>query len=630
MGKKLNILDFINKSSLLHHNKYDYSKVVYKNSKTKVCIICPEHGEFWQTPKNHMNGQGCPKCNKSKDILKSNLSNFINKSNKKFNNKYFFPYINMEYKNIHSKLTIKCNDCGSVFIKIAGDHLSSENGGCKNCLNNSKKKYITYNEINKIAKSNKIKFFDGKKCINTENVIAICPKHGEYSVKIKSVINNTYSCKKCIIERNNKNRKIDLNTFKKRFEPINDGTISFNVNDFNGMASNMNFKCNVCGFSFKRKPSVFVNGNLKFLCPNCGKNSNKINRTKTTDDFINECKMIYGPNEFDYSKTIYNGSSSKVKIKCNKCNKYFEIEANSHLRGHGCPYHFNNKSKQETELFEYIKSLSNDAEQSNKTVLNGSEIDIYIPSKNIGFEYNGLYWHNELNKDKNYHLNKTVNCENNNIRLIHIFEDEWLYKKDIVKSMISNFLGATKKRIYARKCEIREINGSESNEFLDKNHLQGKCNGTIKIGLYYENKLVSLMVFGKSRHFVGNGKYEYELLRFCNIQNTIVCGGASKIFNYFIKKYNPNNIVSYADRRWSVGNLYNQLGFTLYNKSKPNYYYIIGNKRFYRFSLRKSVLIKKYNCPSNITEKEFCFKQKWYRIYDCGCLCYEWKNLETK
>ena len=134
------------------------------------------------------------------------------------------------------------------------------------------------------------------------------------------------------------------------------------------------------------------------------------------------------------------------------------------------------------------------------------------------------------------------------------------------------------------------------------------------------------MTFGKSRHFVGNGKHQWELLRFCNKLNTNVIGGASKLLKHFIKLYNPEEIVSYADRRWSTGNLYNVLGFKLYNKSQPNYYYVIGDKRYYRFNFRKSILVKKYGCPENMSEHEFCLSQHWYRIYDCGCLCYIWKK----
>ena len=284
----------------------------------------------------------------------------------------------------------------------------------------------------------------------------------------------------------------------------------------------------------------------------------------------------------------------------------------------------------EKEISDYIKSIYNGELLCNdRQLIQPNEIDIYLPNLNIGFEIDGLYWHNEINKpDKNYHLNKTIECENKGIRLIHIFEDEWIYKKQIWKSMISNILGKTNHKIYARKCEIREINDSKIvSEFLNTNHIQGKCGSSIKLGLYYNNELVSLMTFGKSRHFVGSHNVsKYELLRFCNKLNTVVIGGASKLFNYFIEKYNPESVVSYADRRWSQGNLYEKLGFKLYNESKPNYFYVIKNQRFYRFNFRKDQLIKKYNCSPNMTEKQFCFEHGWYRIYDCGCLCYIWRK----
>lgn len=198
-------------------------------------------------------------------------------------------------------------------------------------------------------------------------------------------------------------------------------------------------------------------------------------------------------------------------------------------------------------------------------------------------------------------------------------------QKSILSSMIENILGKTKRRIFARKCRVQRVNeATRINDFLNDNHLQGMCPSSIKYGLFYNDELVSVMTFGKSRHFIGNGSHEYELLRFCNKKGHSIIGAASKLFKNFVEEFKPKSVVSYADRRWSIGNLYNNLGFVLYNKSQPNYYYVIGNERKNRFNYRKSELVKKYNCPENMSEHEFCLAQKWYRIYDCGCLCYEW------
>ena len=196
--------------------------------------------------------------------------------------------------------------------------------------------------------------------------------------------------------------------------------------------------------------------------------------------------------------------------------------------------------------------------------------------------------------------------------------------------MLTNILGQTKEKIYARKCEIKEVNPKECTDFLEKNHIQGWCPSQIKIGLYYQNKLVSIMTFGKSRHFIGNGEAQYELLRFCNRLNTNVIGGASKLYKHFIEKYKPISIVSYCDRRWSEGNLYNNLGFSFDHYSRPNYYYIIGNLRKNRFNYRKSILVKKYGCPIDTSEHDFCRQQKWYRIYDCGTKVYKWNKKSIK
>ena len=175
--------------------------------------------------------------------------------------------------------------------------------------------------------------------------------------------------------------------------------------------------------------------------------------------------------------------------------------------------------------------------QNDKHLIYPYELDIFSPKYNIAIEYDGLYWHNEKNVDMNYHLMKTELCENKGIQLIHIFEDEWTDKQDIVKSRLKSIFGVIDNRIYARKCEIKEVSHNESKLFLEKNHIQGNVNSKYRYGLYYNNELVSLMTFGNMRKSLGSKtKNEcYELLRFCNKLNTSVIGGASKLFKHFIK-----------------------------------------------------------------------------------------------
>ena len=553
--------------------------------------------------------------------MKKNYS-FIEEAKRRFGDKYSFPNIENEYKNSHSHITVKCNLCGKTFKKIACDFLTSVNGGCK--CEKEREKYISFEDLKDIKTGNEIIPFDGLKHKTKDKIQLVCKKHGIYEKTFKDLSKGDCECQTCARERIGRDKKLSLATFKERMKVLHPTISIVDENEYTKASASIRFRCNNCGYVFKRKPAVFLNTKLRNSCPNCSKEEIRKDRTKTQEEFISDVKNLYGDLYTVIGK--YTASSNSITIKCNNCGRNFEIEANSFLQGHGCPYHNFNNSFNENKVYEYVKQFFPDTISNDRKVLNGNELDILIPSKNIAIEYNGLYWHCELKKPKNYHLNKTEECEKKGIRLIHIFEDEWLSKPEIWKSMLNNILGLTNEKIYARKCTIKDVETDEATTFLKKNHIQGWCPSQIKLGLYYNNELVSLMTFGRSRHFIGNGKAEYELLRFCNKINTSVIGGASKLFHYFVKTYDPESIVSYADRRWSVGNLYNKLGFTFVHNSKPNYYYIVGTERKNRFNFRKSILVEKYNCPVDTSEREFCMKQKWYRIYDCGTKVYKWRK----
>ena len=193
---------------------------------------------------------------------------------------------------------------------------------------------------------------------------------------------------------------------------------------------------------------------------------------------------------------------------------------------------------------------------------------------------------------------------------------------------MKSVLGLTDEKIYARKCKIKDVSFSDCKIFLEKNHIQGNVNAKHRYGLYYNDELVSLMTFGSKRKNLGSKSEDesYELLRFCNKLNTTVVGGASRLMNYFIKTHNPKEIISYCDRRWSQGQLYEKLGFKLDHISKPNYFYIVNGKRENRFKYRKSELVKQ-GFDKNKTEHEIMLKRKIYRIYDCGTILYKLNYL---
>ena len=283
-------------------------------------------------------------------------------------------------------------------------------------------------------------------------------------------------------------------------------------------------------------------------------------------------------------------------------------------------------SIKENEIRNFIENELNIKTQ--KIRINNKEIDIYLPDNKLGIEFNGLYWHSDFFKDKNYHFDKTELCEKNDIQLLHVFEDEWIYKKEIVKSIVKSKLGIIENKIFGRKTEIKEINDNKLiRKFLEVNHIQGFVGSSVKLGLFYENELVSIMTFGKKRIAMGNKRHiegEYEMLRFCNKLNTTIIGGASKLLKYFIKNYQPKSIISFADRRYSQGKLYEKLGFKFIGNTKPNYWYFNKNDliRYHRFGFRKDVLVKE-GYTSNKTEKKIMNERDYYCIYDCGNIKFE-------
>ena len=285
-----------------------------------------------------------------------------------------------------------------------------------------------------------------------------------------------------------------------------------------------------------------------------------------------------------------------------------------------------NISNIEIEIFNYIKNDLNI--KCEKYIIENKEIDIYLPDFKLGIEFDGIYYHSNKFKDKNYHLNKTNLCEQRDIQLLHIFENEWVNKKEIIKSIIKSKLSIFNNKILANECMIKEIDSITASNFLNTNHIQGNINSKVKIGLFYNDDLVSVMTFGKKRTAIINKigfDDEYKIYRFCNKINTQVIDGASKLLNYFIKTYKPKSIIILVDRRYSQGNLYKQLGFKFIENIKPNYWYFhINNtlKKYYRFKFSKDILIKQ-GFDLKKTKKEMMYSNGYIHIYDSGSKKYK-------
>ena len=543
--------NFINKAKQVHNDKYDYSKVNYVNSKTKVCIICPKHGEFWQEPRHHLSKHGCPMCGKENSDRKQSLTlnEFIEKSNQIHNGKYIYDKVN--YVNAETKVCI------------------------------------------------------------------ICPKHGEFWQAPHSHLRGQ-GCPKCGRERNINSIKITNEAFIEKATQIHGGKYDYSKCIYKDSNTKVKIICPIHG-EFWQIASSHLNGHGCVKCANIGK-------LNTISDFIKLSNNKHH-GKYDYSRVNYINNATKVCIICPKHGEFWQRPDN-HIKGQGCPKCGQITSKAEDEIINILKDFC--PQRHNRTLLEGKEIDIYLHNLKLGIEYNGLRWHSEeFGKDHRYHLDKLNECNEQGIRLIQIFEDEWVNHREICESKLKQICGLnTNPKIYGRKCEIHEITDkNEVYEFLDKNHIQGRTGFTVGLGAYHKGKLVGVMTFKKEKEGY------WDLNRFATDINYQCIGIGGKLFKHFTRKYDFQEIKSFADRRWTIdptNNLYTKLGFEFDSYVPPTYWYynpkISKIERFHKFGFRKQHLHNQYGLPLTMTEREMTESLGYTRIWDCGLIKYIYRK----
>jgi very-short-patch-repair endonuclease len=291
----------------------------------------------------------------------------------------------------------------------------------------------------------------------------------------------------------------------------------------------------------------------------------------------------------------------------------------SNPRCHVCEPKFRSRIEHEVALF--IESLGVSIKRNDRTVLDGLELDIVVPSQKFAIELDGVYWHTELKgKDKHYHLKKTQLAAKAGYQLMHIFDDEWIDKNALVKSMITHKLNlATSIKIYARKCKVEAISKAEAAQFLIANHLQGSCVDAYRLGAYYNDQLIGVMTFGKARF---EKLKRTELLRFAIKQGYHVPGLASKLLAVYRAEFN-DDLIAYADLRHSTGGVYTKLGFRKISHSEPAYWYVaVGDKKRYHRSyfMKHKLADKLLMFDKTLSESENMKLNAYTRIYDCGAL----------
>ena len=598
-------------------DKYRYDEVDYQGMKTPVILLCVEHDhKFEQQPVHILRGnRGCKYCS-GRGL---STEDFINNSKKIFKNNEF-DYSKTFYKNNQTKAIFICNVHKTEWEQLPQNHLKGNNP-CQDCNGQAR---IT---LLKIVEQSELVHGEGRfdysltkeqDIKNKHSKITIrCVKHNEIFVQeINTHLRPSNACPQC--------NRISPRTGKKLEEMISKAEhqkYDFSFTDFGlQYPHKASIECKKHNLLFKQTINGLLSG--REGCPLC----HKQNRLTTLDEFIERVKNIHGTDKYDFDKTaLLNGIQGDAVLKCVKHDEYFSYDMFRILQGlEGCSKcRTSGTSKKEKALADFVEhELGFSIERNYRKIdgLSPKEVDIFIPSRNIAIEFNGLYWHSELYLDKNYHYDKWEKCADAGVRLLTVWEDEWENKQDIIKSHIKHVLGLNNdEKIYARNTVVKPINRGMAQLFLNDHHIQGFVGASVHMGVFEKNS-ESLVAVGS---FLKSGD-NYNLVRFATSKTVV--GGFSKLINYFEKNYEYEMLVTFADLGFSDGALYEKNGFVLDKVMAPDYSYILRNQvqRFHKFGFRKE---RFENDPllmfdEALTERQLAEVNGLERIYDCGKLRY--------
>ena len=595
---------FIERAKEVHGNKYDYRKTVYTKAKDKVTVTCHkkdkfgyEHGDFELRACNHLLGTGCPKCG---NRFAYTIDEWIRNANIVHSNKYDYSLIT-ETKG-RSKGKIICPIHG-IFEQELASHLSG--CGCPKC-----NKGVVDTRDGFIESANKIhrNYYNYDKVVYVNRkvpVIITCPRHGDFEQTPDAHLRGC-GCKKCkssilenIVLKMLNNSGIQY-IFQYQF-----GDKSIYKADF---------------FIPETGTIIECQGEQHFYPTKFSSKTSDETAVKQLNDRINadidkyETALKYGyqviyftiPNYFHNNINIGDFKFYDDKIM------FTDIDAlANYIAKHN---HAKNTSDNFIRFCEDFKMrISDDI--------------IFVDNTTFKCKNFVIAFHRLLPNKKDTLNSMTRDFKKRKYFTIHIFEDEYVQHKPIVLSKLSHILGfdtKNKKKIYARKCTISEIGMDEAKSFLDINHIQGFVPSSVYLGAFYDDEIIGVMTF------LEESENKWILNRFASDNNSICCGVGGKMFKYFVTKYSPLTVKSFADKRWTFSddNIYAKIGFKKEVSSYPDYHYVRQDKceRLHKFNFRKQKLSKKYGFPLTMTEREMTKELGYERIWDCGLIRYVYNN----
>ncbi len=609
-----------------HGNRYDYSEVKYLGTHTKVRIICLDHGAFYQLPLNHRRGVGCPSCNGGVKTLDS--GSFIEQALEVHGSKY--DYSKVRYTNWKTKVRIRCPLHG-WFDQVPHSHLIGY--GCFKCAaeERSAKQRLPWGEFVKRSRlihgSNYKYHRNGYESLYSKIEI-LCSTHGIFTQRCSDHLSGN-GCPSCGKEESAHKRRTPLEEYSILAGRKHSNKYAYLRFIKEGRARKIEYECPMHG-TVRQWAGAHLHRGIG--CPRCGRESQAEKRRLPWSEFISRATALHHEG-FGYTKAQadYKNNQSILRIKCPK-HGYFEVVASSFLRGSSCPECYpatHLVSNAERQLVGYLRTLGGLGIQTSVRGLlpKNQELDIYLPEKKVAIEVNGIYWHTEnFGKDASYHINKTRNCQKAGIRLLHFWDSEVQEQPELVQSMIAQRLGFTK-QLHARKLVVEEIDQKTAAAFLKEHHLQGSsaCKLAFALKTKKGSRIAAVMTFGIP--YINRG-YEWEIKRFATHQGVTVVGGASRLWSAFVKKVNPQSVITYADLRYATGDVYTKLGFTFLRNTKPNYMWVGPSYRYSRYQTQKhklAALLGDQFDPT-LSEAANMTRAKYAKLYDCGNAVFEYRS----
>lgn len=623
MPKKLTQEQFLASVTPIHP-ELDFSKFEYRGREIKGVAKCNTHGEYLVRPATLLQGCGCPSCyDDRRGIHQQKMSFDAFTEAARIKHKGVYAYSTpIKWAGITTTIEITCSIHG-VFKQKADKHLNG--AGCRkcSCAKVQKSRQPTDQQIkDRILKihGDKYDVSDVSYVGMAAPVTLICKKHGQFSARAGNVIHRKSGCPKCKNESVGEKSRLDQSVYFERFKKAHGDKYTYKRIFYKDSKAYVEIECAMHGAFVQ----LIMDHQKGIGCLKCGIDY------WDRPSFVEAARKIHGE-RYDYSEVTYTGANSPVRILCKK-HGMFEQRPGSHVAsGQGCPTCGRcGPSKTHIEMKEFL-------EQHTEVVIehrlnwSNRRLDIFLPKHNLAVEFHGLIWHSEKFAKDIYNLkNKHDESHICGIRVIHIFEDEWVYRKEAVRSLLMTAIGVEKAVCYARQCSINQVTSEEAVAFLNLNHVQGHVKGCVHYGAYFNNKLVALMSFSKAKSHRGlKGSTEiWELRRFAS--SCRVPGIASRLFTHFKREMQPITVISYSDSRLFTGKMYERLGFTKDWETLPDYYYVSNSsdKRYHKRNFAHSNLKTKFGdkYDQSKTEVENCNANGWYRIFDCGKVRWRWET----